>query len=117
MDKGSVIQIEYTLYDVEADIVIETNRVGEHESTGDGDADTSQEARPLTTIVGSGRLIPGFEEHLEEAEEGRGAPLHHALDVLYKQNEGAPCRIAACERHGHLIQGCLALPHWQSPGR
>jgi len=85
MDKGSVIQIEYTLYDVEADIVIETNRVGEHESTGDGDADTSQEARPLTTIVGSGRLIPGFEEHLEEAEEG----VDYTIEIPAEKGYGA----------------------------
>ena len=85
MDKGSVIQIEYTLYDAETENVIETNRANEHDSEGDGPADMSPESRPLTTIVGSGRLIPGFEEHLESAEEGED----YAIDIPAEKGYGA----------------------------
>ena len=85
MEKGSVIQIEYALYDAEADIVIETNRAGEHECAGEECTDTSHDARPLTTIVGSGRLIPGFEEHLEEAEEGED----YSIDIPAEKGYGA----------------------------
>ena len=66
MDAGSIVHIDYDLYDAGSERLIETTRedvAKEHEIF-----DESRTYQPMITIVGDGRLISGFENHLNDAE-------------------------------------------------
>ena len=66
MENGSIVHIDYDLYNADDDTLIETTR----EDVAKG-ADVFEENRtytPLITVIGAGRLIAGFETHLHEAD-------------------------------------------------
>lgn len=66
MEQGSIIHIDYDLFNANTEKLIETTRedvAKEHEVF-----DENRTYMPMITIVGSGRLIKGFETHLEDAE-------------------------------------------------
>ena len=66
MDAGSIVHIDYDLYDAGSERLIETTRedvAKEHDIF-----DESRTYQPMITIVGDGRLISGFENHLNDAE-------------------------------------------------
>lgn len=66
MDTGTIVHIEYELYNAESDDLIETNIESvaqEHETHQEG-----KTYSPLVTVVGGGSLIEGFEDHLLESE-------------------------------------------------
>ncbi len=66
MESGSIIHIDYNLFNVDSDELIETTR---EEVAKEHDAhDENRTYQPLVTVVGDGRLIAGFETHLESAE-------------------------------------------------
>ena len=67
MDNGAIVHIDYDLYNAGTEKLIETTReetAKEHEMH-----DESRPYSPMITIVGDGRLIPGFESHLAQAIE------------------------------------------------
>ena len=69
MDNGSIVHVDYDLYNASNDKLIETTReevAKEHDIH-----DENREYSPMITIVGDGRLIPGFESHLAGAEAGK----------------------------------------------
>ena len=69
MDNGSIVHIDYDLYNASNDKLIETTRdevAKEHDLH-----DENREHSPRGTTIGDGRLIPGFEAHLAEAESGK----------------------------------------------
>ena len=69
MDAGSIVHIDYDLYDAGSERLIETTRedvAKEHDVF-----DESRTYQPMITIVGDGRLISGFENHLNDAEAGK----------------------------------------------
>tara|TARA_B100000287_G_scaffold435462_1_gene503905 strand:- start:7190 stop:7903 length:714 start_codon:yes stop_codon:yes gene_type:complete len=69
MDKGSIVHVDYDLYNAGNDKLIETTR---EETAKEHDlVDENRNYSPMITIVGDGRLIPGFEAHLEDAETGK----------------------------------------------
>ena len=69
MEDGTIVHVDYELYNNETGDLIETTREAvakEHE--------VHQENRsyePMVCIVGGGQLIPGFEEALAEAKKGK----------------------------------------------
>ncbi len=66
MEAGSIVHIDYDLFNASNDKLIETTKedsAKEHEIH-----DETKTYIPMITIVGDGRLIPGFEEHLTEAK-------------------------------------------------
>ena len=69
MDNGSIVHVDYDLYNASNDKLIETTReevAKEHDLH-----DENREYSPMITPVGDGRLIPGFESHLAGAEAGK----------------------------------------------
>ncbi|MGY8701656.1 MAG: FKBP-type peptidyl-prolyl cis-trans isomerase [Candidatus Poseidoniales archaeon] len=69
MDNGTIVHVDYELYNAENDDLLETTL----ESIAK-EQEMHQEGRtyvPLTTVVGAGQLIEGFEESLMEAEIGK----------------------------------------------
>jgi FKBP-type peptidyl-prolyl cis-trans isomerase 2 len=69
MDNGSIVHIDYDLYNASNDKLIETTR---EEIAKEQDLhDENREYLPMITAIGDGRLIPGFEAHLAEAKAGK----------------------------------------------
>ena len=66
MDNGTIVHIDYDLFNADNDKLIETTR---EEVAKENDAhDENRTYSPMITVVGDGRLIAGFESHLSEAE-------------------------------------------------
>ena len=66
MDNGTIVHVDYDLFNAETEKLIETTRedvAKEHDMH-----DENRTYSPMVTVVGDGRLIPGFEAHLAEAE-------------------------------------------------
>ena len=66
MDEGTIVHIDYDLFNADSEKLIETTRedvAKEHDAH-----DENRTYSPMVTVVGDGRLIPGFEAHLGEAE-------------------------------------------------
>ena len=75
MDNGTIVHVDYDLFNAETEKLIETTRedvAKEHDVH-----DESRTYSPMVTVVGDGRLIPGFEAHLAEAE----AETDYTLDI------------------------------------
>ena len=75
MDNGTIVHIDYDLYNVETEKLIETTR---EESAKEHDVhDETRTYSPMVTVIGDGRMIPGFETHLAEAE----AETDYSFDI------------------------------------
>ena len=75
MDNGTIVHVDYDLFNAEIEKLIETTRedvAKEHDVH-----DENRAYSPMVTVVGDGRLIPGFEAHLAEAE----AETDYTLDI------------------------------------
>ena len=66
MKSGSIVHIDYDLYNAESGDLIETTREAVAQEHDRHEANRSYS--PLITVIGDGRLIKGFESHLDEAE-------------------------------------------------
>ena len=64
MDKGTIIHIDYDLFNAETERLIETTR---EEVAKEHDAhDENRTYSPMVTVVGEGRLVSGFDANLVE---------------------------------------------------
>jgi FKBP-type peptidyl-prolyl cis-trans isomerase 2 len=82
MEEGTIVHVEYDLYNAETGDLIETTRedvAKENDMHREGHNYT-----PLVCVVGSGQLISGFEDSLLEA----------------KANKDITCEIAAADAYG-----------------
>jgi len=69
MDKGTIVHIDYDLFNADNEKLIETTK---EDIAKENDLfDENRTYSPMITIVGDGRLIPGFDSHLSEAEAGK----------------------------------------------
>ena len=69
MDDGTIIHVDYELYNNETGDLIETTREAvakEHEAHQE-----SRTYEPMVCVVGGGQLIPGFDKALGEAKKGK----------------------------------------------
>jgi len=75
MDDGTIVHIDYDLFNAETEKLIETTR---EEAAKEHDVhDENRTYSPMVTVVGEGQLIPGFEAHLAEAE----AETDYSFDI------------------------------------
>ena len=75
MDDGTIVHIDYDLFNAETEKLIETTR---EEAAKEHDVhDENRTYSPMVTVVGDGQLIPGFEAHLAEAE----AETDYSFDI------------------------------------
>ena len=85
MEQGSIIHIDYDLFNANTEKLIETTRedvAKEHEVF-----DENRTYIPMITIVGSGRLIKGFETHLEDAEAETDYTDIEAVDAYGERDQ------------------------------
>lgn len=81
MEEGTIVHVEYDLYNADSGDLIETTRediAKEHEVHQEGRTYT-----PLVCVVGSGNLIPGFEASLLTAEADKDISLEIAPADAY----------------------------------
>ncbi len=75
MDEGTIVHIDYDLFNADSEKLIETTR---EEVAKEHDAhDENRTYSPMVTVIGDGRLIPGFEAHLADAE----AETDYSFDI------------------------------------
>jgi len=85
MEEGDIIHVDYDLYNGETGDLIETTREAtaqEHEMH-----DENRTYQPMVCVVGSGSLIPGFEEALLEAKVDKDVDLELAPADAYGEKD------------------------------
>ena len=85
MEEGTIVYIDYDLFDADSGTLIETTR----EETAKSN-DTHEEGRnyePLCVTIGEGRLISGFEDSLAEAEVDTDYDLDIPADKAYGERD------------------------------
>jgi len=87
MDNGTIIHVDYDLFNAETEKLIETTRedvAKEHDVH-----DENRTYSPMVTVVGDGRLIPGFEAHLAEAETETDYTLDIEAEEAYGERDAS----------------------------
>ena len=87
MDNGSIVHIDYDLFNAGTEKLIETTRedaAKEHDLH-----DESGTYSPMITIVGDGRLIGGFETHLAEAEAENDYTIEIEPEQAYGERDAS----------------------------
>ncbi|MEC8873964.1 MAG: FKBP-type peptidyl-prolyl cis-trans isomerase [Candidatus Thermoplasmatota archaeon] len=87
MDSGSIIHIDYDLFNAGTDKLIETTM--EEAAKEHDQHDENRTYSPMITIVGSERLIPGFEAHLLEAEADQEYDFEIEPEQAYGEREAS----------------------------
>ncbi len=85
MEEGTIIHVDYNLYNSDTGDLIETTReeiAKEHEMHQEG-----RSYSPLVCVVGSGQLIAGFEESLLSAEADKDIELEIAPADAYGEKD------------------------------
>ncbi|HIF04492.1 MAG TPA: hypothetical protein EYQ80_03565 [Candidatus Poseidoniales archaeon] len=84
MENGSIVHIDYDLYNADDEELIETTR--EEVAKKAEKYDENRAYKPLVTVIGDGKLIAGFETHLGEAE----AETDYEFDIPPEDAYGQP---------------------------
>ncbi|NDB64435.1 MAG: hypothetical protein EB156_02005 [Euryarchaeota archaeon] len=86
MKKGTIVHIDYDLYNADTDLLLETTReevAKEHDIH-----DERRTYKPMITVIGDGRLIKGFEEHLDGAKENEEYTFDIDPEDAYGDRDG-----------------------------
>ena len=87
MDNGAIVHIDYDLFEVDSDRLIETTRedvAKEHDIF-----DENREYTPMITVVGDGRLITGLEASLSQAESGKDYEIDIEPSEAYGERDAS----------------------------
>ena len=82
MENGSIVHIDYDLYNADDDVLIETTREAVAKEAEQHDENRTY--TPLITVIGAGTLIAGFESHLAEAD----AETDYEFDIAPEEAYG-----------------------------
>tara|TARA_Y100000766_G_scaffold267423_1_gene262597 strand:- start:9 stop:782 length:774 start_codon:yes stop_codon:yes gene_type:complete len=85
MEEGTIVHVDYDLYNADSGDLIETTReevAKEHDMHQEGRTYT-----PLVCVVGAGNLISGFEDSLLEAEADKDVSLEIAPADAYGEKD------------------------------
>ena len=86
-DNGAIVHIDYDLYEVDTERLIETTRedvAKEHDLF-----DENREYLPMITVVGDGRLIAGFEASLSDAEADKDYEIDIEAPDAYGERDAS----------------------------
>ena len=84
MEEGTIVHVDYELYNAESDDLIETTRedvAKEHEMHQEG-----RSYSPMVCVVGGGNLIPGFEAALADAKANKEIEVVIEAAEAYGEN-------------------------------
>jgi FKBP-type peptidyl-prolyl cis-trans isomerase 2 len=85
MENGSIVHIDYDLYNADDEELIETTR--EEVAKKAEKHDENRAYKPLVTVIGDGKLIAGFETHLGEAEADTDYEFDIAPEDAYGERD------------------------------
>ena len=107
MEEGTIVHVDYELYNNETGDLIETTREAvakEHE--------THQETRtyePMVCVVGGGQLIPGFEAALADAKKGKETEVVIAPEDAYGEKDAEQVETISIDKLIRAVQDPNAL--------
>ena len=87
MEEGTIIHIDYSLYNADNDKLLETTLeevAKENDLHQDG-----REYNPLVAVVGAGRMIEGFEESIAEAKPNEDIEIIIPAEKAYGERDSA----------------------------
>ena len=85
MEEGTIVKIDYDLFNAENSTLIETTR---EETAKENDIHKEgQKYTPMTIVVGSGQLIEGFEESLLEAKADKDIEVEIPPEKAYGERK------------------------------
>ena len=85
MEEGTIVHVDYELYNNETGDLIETTREAVAKEHENHQEDRTYE--PMVCIVGGGQLIPGFEAALGEAKKGKETEIVIAPADAYGEKD------------------------------
>ena len=107
MEEGTIVHVDYELYNNETGDLIETTREAvakEHEN--------HQETRtyePMVCVVGGGQLIPGFEAALADAKKGKETEVVIAPEDAYGEKDAEQVETISIDKLIRAVQDRNAL--------
>ena len=107
MEDGTIVHVDYELYNNETGDLIETTREAvakEHESHQEG-----RNYEPMVCIVGGGQLIPGFEAALGEAKKGKETEIVIAPEDAYGEKDPEQVETISIDKLIRAVQDPNAL--------
>ena len=107
MEEGDIIHVDYDLYNGETGDLIETTREAtaqEHEMH-----DENRTYQPMVCVVGSGSLIPGFEEALLEAKVDKDVDLELAPADAYGEKDATMIETISIDKLRRAVRDPNAL--------
>jgi len=107
MEEGDIIHVDYDLYNGETGDLIETTREAtaqEHEMH-----DENRTYQPMVCVVGSGSLIPGFEEALLSAKVDKDVDLELAPADAYGEKDATQIETISIDKLRRAVRDPNAL--------
>ena len=102
MEEGTIVKIDYDLFNAENDSLIETTR---EETAKENDIHKEgQEYSPMTIVVGSGQLIEGFEESLLEAKANKDIELEIPPEKAYGERKSEDVETYGMEKMMRFVR-------------
>ena len=102
MEEGTIVHVDYELYNGETGELIETTRekvAKEHESHQE-----SRTYQPMVCVVGGGQLIPGFEAALGEAKANKEIEVLIAPAEAYGEKDSTQIETISIDKLIRAVQ-------------
>ena len=102
MEEGTIVHVDYELYNGETGDLIETTReevAKEHESHQE-----SRTYQPMVCVVGGGQLIPGFEAALGEAKANKEIEVVIAPAEAYGEKDSTQIETISIDKLIRAVQ-------------
>ncbi|MAT48695.1 MAG: peptidylprolyl isomerase [Euryarchaeota archaeon] len=102
MEEGTIVKIDYDLYNAENDALIETTR---EETAKENDLHKEgQKYIPMTIVVGAGQLIEGFEESLLDAKANKDIELEISPEKAYGERKSEDVETYGMEKMMRFVR-------------
>ena len=107
MEEGTIVHVDYELYNNETGDLIETTREAvakEHENHQE-----NRTYEPMVCVVGGGQLIPGFEAALADAKKGKETEVVIAPEDAYGEKDAEQVETISIDKLIRAVQDPNAL--------
>ena len=102
MEEGTIVKIDYDLYNAENEALIETTR---EETAKENDLHKEgQKYIPMTIVVGAGQLIEGFEESLLDAKANKDIELEIPPEKAYGERKSEDVETYGMEKMMRFVR-------------
>ena len=102
MEEGTIVKIDYDLYNAENDALIETTR---EETAKENDLHKEgQKYIPMTIVIGAGQLIEGFEESLLDAKANKDIELEIPPEKAYGERKSEDVETYGMEKMMRFVR-------------